>query len=164
MCVSQDPRLHGTERDLMWKGIHGQISLGNALFTFSTRCWQHAHEIFQWREKRHFPSLWTQDLFSRPVFWMAGASALQIGSGTSGFRHSWPTHSTMAEEFPNLIIAVEPLLSWAHRLFVLNVNMPLLRFDAPSKGHVEIELLLWEYLGMRPLRNNQMQKSPLPAC
>jgi hypothetical protein len=44
------------------------------------------------------------------------------------------------------------------------VNMPLLRFDAPSKGHVEIELLLWEYLGMRPLRNNQMQKSPLPAC
>lgn len=78
------------------KRIHGQISLGNALFNFSTQCWQPAHEIFQWHGKQCFPVCWRQTSKASPG--MAEASALQICSGTSGFLHSWWTHSTMGKE------------------------------------------------------------------
>lgn len=138
--------------DVEKKRIHGQISLGNALFNFSTQCWQPVHEIFQWHGKQYFPVCWRQTPKASPG--MAEASALQICSGTSGFLHSWWTHSTMGKEAS--ISAAGPLLFWAHMPPVLNANMPLLSLNAPSKGHAETESLFWENLGVGCVGSKQI--------
>lgn len=148
--VSRIPGSMGLREIWCGKRIYGQISLGNALFTFSTRCWQHVHEIFQWHGEQHFPAYEPKASFQDqssgwlgPVFRRSAQERLAFC--TADELTAW----WLKNPYPTPIIAVGALLSWAHRLYILTVSIPLLRFECPLQGSFEIELLLWEYLGVR---------------